>query len=100
MELAQIVPVVSRTLVRAKPYGNVAKLARGAWEHWVLIVSAMFVNLIASNGLEVTCKSFNWPWLTGLVDGMGMSWKAAVVQGFLHAAWVGAVKIAARKNQL
>lgn len=83
-----------------RPYANVAEIARAAWEKWVLIVSACFVNLVASNGLEVTFKSLNWPWLTATVDGMGMSWKAAIVQGILHSIWVGAVKIAAKRQQL
>jgi hypothetical protein len=93
-------PFVVTSLHRARPYANVPELARGAWGKWKVILAAAFVNLVASNGLEVTFKGFHWSWLSEAVDGMGMSWKAAVVQAILHSVWVGAAQIAAKKNRL
>ena len=100
MNIREQVPTLAHLSDEVRPYTNVAELARAAWGKWVTILAACFVNLVASNGLEVTFKSLNFPWLTSTVDGMGMSWKAAVVQGVLHSLWVGAAKIAAKRNRL
>lgn len=82
---------------RTAPYLDVKEWAVGAYLKWRVIVACAFVNLVVSNGLEVTAKSLDWTWLSALADGMGMTWKAAVVQGFLHAIWTGATHIAGQE---
>jgi hypothetical protein len=84
---------------RSRPYRRIGQWAQGVWLKWRVILAAAFVNLVVSNGLEVTVKgALHWHWAFACVDGMGMSWKAAVAQAILHSLWSGATHIAGQKK--
>ena len=82
----------------SSPYLRFSSWVKGAYIRWRLITACAAVNLVISNGIEVSAKSFNWGWLSTMVDGSGISWKAAIVQAILHSIWAGAAHIAGRKT--
>lgn len=81
-------------------YSNPVEWWVGVWAKWRIILASAFVVWVSTNGLEVCCAELKIGWLTAATAGMGISWKASVVQGIIHAIWAGAVGIADRAKQI
>ena len=79
---------------RAKPFADWRAWWLGVRPKLRIIVASAFTVWIVSNGLEASVKGATHAgWLVAAVEGMGMSWKASVIQTVLHSAWSGAVHI-------
>ena len=60
---------------------------RGLAFRWTHAFTGGIVTWVVSNGIEASAHTLPWAGIADLFSNTGMSWKAALVQAFVHATW-------------
>ena len=74
---------------RVRPYFDLRLWWRGLYLKWIHVFSACMATWVSSNGIEATTDKIDLPGLHDAMSGIGMSYKAAILQAVLHATYEG-----------